>query len=247
MLGNLLRDNLFYFCKRHRPEVVVVYPDVILGGEEIRKSRDIQSLVRQRSGMYMAEQLPHPPVGSSIAEEGVVIQDDGLSAHTDGHLLGNMGEAPHETLFDLLEIMVPEDEIDLAVKLAEDIVPLPGAGEGEVPEVEDHPVRRNRLVPAAHQLTVHLLDVLEGTGTKLQDVLVIKVRIRSEPDVIGFECAVDIADALDQPGIMLWQGAASVAIVDNNLVPFLHNPFCLSILSNLSVYRRSWVSVPRNE
>ena len=85
-----------------------------------------------------------------------MVKDDGLATHTDGHLLCHMDETPHESLPYLFHVMVSQYEVDMAIQSAEYIVPLLGAAECEVPEVEHDSVRRNGLVPPSDQFVIHL-------------------------------------------------------------------------------------------
>ena len=98
--------------------------------------------------MDVAEELPDVPIGATVAEEWVVVQDDSLSANAYGHLLGNHFEVAHKGLADALHIVVPQDEVLAAGKVAEDVVPEPGAAVGKVSQVEHDAVFRHRFPPA---------------------------------------------------------------------------------------------------
>lgn len=173
-------------------EVVVVNSDVVLPGEEVPQSRKVFPLVREGAGMDVAKKLPDIPIGSSVTEKGIVVENDGLASHADGHLLGNMDETPHEALLDLLHVVVPEDEVDFSIQTAKNIIPFPGASECEIPQVEDYAIRWNSLVPVPDQGVVHLGYILEGAGAKLQNILVVEVRVRSEPDLVRLKGAKTI-------------------------------------------------------
>lgn len=138
--------------------------------------------------MNMAEQLPDIPVGPAISQERIVVEHNGLTTNADGHLLGDMFETSHDSLLDLLHVVVPEDKVDPAVQPADDLVPLLGTAEGEVPEVEDEAVRRDGLVPAADKGFIHVRYVPERPGTVAEDVFVVKMCVGGEPDLTGFKC-----------------------------------------------------------
>ena len=165
-------------------EVVVVNSDIVLSGEEVLQPRKVLPLVREGAGVDVAEKLPDIPIGSSVTEKGIMVENDGLPPYTDCHLLGNLDETPHETLLDLFHVVVAEDEVYLAIEAAQDIVPFPGASECEIPQVEDYAIWRNSLVPVPDQGIVHLGYILERAGAKLQNILMVEVRVRSEPDLV---------------------------------------------------------------
>lgn len=137
--------------------------------------------------MYMTKKLPGIPVTPSVSKEWVVVKDDGLAADPDGHLLGDMDELSHEPALHELHVVVAEDEIDVAVELVQNVVPLLLATEAEIAEVEDGSVLRNGLVPATDEFGVHLLDGSERPLAEPDDVLVPKVCVRGEPHILGFK------------------------------------------------------------
>jgi len=175
------------FGKGDGTEVVVVHAHVVLQREEHIEARVIQTGVRGWAAMDVAEELPDIPVGAAVAEEGVVVEDDGLSAHADGHLLGDEFEAAHEALTDALHVMVAQDEVLAAGEGAEDVVPEPGAAEREIPQVEHDAVFRHRIPPAADELRIHFLHIAERSVAEANDILVPEMRVRREPDLLRGE------------------------------------------------------------
>ena len=189
----------FYFrldlLERDRSEVVVVNSYVVLSGEEMNQAGEVLAaagitvlpLSGKRSRVDVAEELPDIPVSAAIGQEGVMVEDDALPTHSDGHLLGNICEALHEALLDVLHVMVPQDEIDPSVEPAQDVIPFMRVPEGEVAQVEHHAILRNGLVPVLHEDVVHLGDIPEGTVAVAKDVLMEEMRVGSEPDIVRFE------------------------------------------------------------
>lgn len=193
-------NNPFNFFKGNRPEIIVVYPYIVLVREEHAKPRKVLPSVLlpvhafpgERPGVDVSEKLPHIPIGPAIGEERVVIEDDALATDADGHLLGDMLETVHETLLHLFHVVVPEDEVNLTIQSTEDVVPFLGAAEREIPKVEDDPVRRDGRVPVLHKGAIHLRDVPEGPGTKPEDILMVEVGVRGEPDPLRLEDPQDV-------------------------------------------------------
>ena len=192
----MILDFHLHLGERHRAEVVVVHPDIVLAGVEHREPRMVKARAGERPGVDVAEELPDVAVGPAIGEEGGMVENDALASHADGHLLGDMGKTLHEALPDLLHVVVPEDKVNLSIQSAEDVVPFPGAAEREIPEMEDKPVFGNGFVPVLHQGIIHLRDVLEGPGTEPEDVLMVEVGIRGEPDSVRLESPQDVFNGL---------------------------------------------------
>ena len=134
--------------------------------------------------MDVTEELPDVSIRAAIAEEGIVVQDDSLSAHADGHLLGDEFEVTHEALPDALHVVVAQNEVFAAGEGAENIVPEPGAAVSEVPQVEYDAVLRHRFPPAADKLCVHLFGIPKRTVAEADDVLVPKVGVGREPYLV---------------------------------------------------------------
>ena len=108
-------DDCFQFIERYRLEVIVVYAHIVLGREEHAQSGDVLSCLTSWSGVNVTEQLPCTIVGSAIAEEGIVIQDDLLTIYADAHLLGYIFEPVHKTLLCIFYIVVPEYQVNLPI------------------------------------------------------------------------------------------------------------------------------------
>ena len=113
-------------------EVVVVHAHVVLQRKEHIEAGVIQSCMRGWTAVDVAKELPNVPVGTAVAEEGIVVQDDSLPTYADRHLLGDHLEVAHEALSDALHIMVAQDEVLAAGKGAEDVIPEPGTAMREI-------------------------------------------------------------------------------------------------------------------
>lgn len=137
--------------------------------------------------MHVPEELPYVPIGSAVAEEWIVVQYNSLPSHADSHLLADCLEVVHKALVDTFHIMVAEDEILAAGEGAEDVVPESGTAVRKVAQVEYDSVFRYRIPPAADELSVHLLNIIEWPITESDDVLVPEVSIRGKPNQIWRE------------------------------------------------------------
>ena len=147
----------------------------------------VQAGMRQRAAVYMAEELPYVPVRAAVAEEGVVVQDNALSAHTDGHLLGHELEALYEALLDVLHVMVPENEVNLPVESVHDVIPIARMPHAEISKVKHDTILRNGLVPSADEFFIRFSGIRKGPAAETDDVLMAEMRVGCEPDVIRFE------------------------------------------------------------
>ena len=147
----------------------------------------VQSGMADGTAMNVAEELPDIPIGTAVTEEWIVVEDDGLSTHADGHLLGDMFEFTHVPLAETFHVVVAKDEVFVAGECTQDVVPEARTAVSEVSKVENNTVARDGLPPAFDELGVHLLRVFERTIAEADDVLVTEVGVRCEPDVIGLE------------------------------------------------------------
>ena len=185
--GHLGLNLVLDLGKGDGTEVVVVHAHVVLERKEHPQARVVQAGVAGGTAMNVAEELPDVPIGAAVAEEGVVVEDDSLASHADGHLLGDEFELAHIALPEAFHIMIAEDEVLAAGEGAEDVVPEARTAVSEVPQMEDDAVLRDGLPPAANQFGIHLLRVLERTVAITYDVLVAEMGVGSEPDVFGVE------------------------------------------------------------
>ncbi len=104
-----------YLIERQGCEVIVVYPDIKLCREEVLKASGVNPGVRW-AGMNMTEQLPYIVMIAAIkAQIREVIQIDFLFADLNAHRHCNVLEPVYESLPDILEVMITENEIDSAV------------------------------------------------------------------------------------------------------------------------------------
>ena len=147
----------------------------------------VQARVAGRAAVDVPEELPDVAVRAAIAEEGVVVQDDGLPANADGHLLGDQLESAHIALAESLYVVVAQDEVLAAGEGAEDVVPKAGVAVCKVPEVEDDAVLRYGFLPATDELGIHLLRVSERAVAVADDALVAEVGVGGEKHLVRFE------------------------------------------------------------
>ena len=84
-----------------------------------------------------------------------------LFANLNAHRHCNVLEPIYESLSDILEVMITENEVDSAVQTVEKLIPLFSSTETEVSEMEDYIIRPNHIVPVGDDGFVHLIDSLE--------------------------------------------------------------------------------------
>lgn len=140
--------------------------------------------------MDMTKQLPHVVMIASFKVQiGKVVQIDFLFADLNAHRHCNVLEPIYESLSDILEVMITENEVDSAVQTVEKLIPLFSSTETEVSEMEDYIIRPNHIVPVSDDGFVHLIDSLERTIAILQYVGVIEMGVGSEeqPVTVKFE------------------------------------------------------------
>ena len=140
--------------------------------------------------MDMTKQLPHVVMIASFkAQIGKVVQINFLFADLNAHRHCNVLEPIYESLSDILEVMITENEVDSAVQTVEKLIPLFSSTETEVSEMEDYIIRPNHIVPVSDDGFVHLIDSLERTIAILQYVGVIEMGVGSEeqPVTVKFE------------------------------------------------------------
>lgn len=89
-LLNLFLDDSPDLVIRDGREVIVIHADVILSREEHGETGKVETtalfISSRWTGVDMPEELPVTIVGSTIAEERVVVQPDLLVPHLDAHL-----------------------------------------------------------------------------------------------------------------------------------------------------------------
>ena len=175
------------FCKGDGPEVVVVNAYIVLEREEHPETRMVQTGVAPGPAVNVPEELPDIPVRASVAEEGVVVQNDSLTAHADGHLLGDVLEAPHVALTEAFHVVVAQYKVFAAGEGAEDVVPEARTAVSEVPKVKDSAVFGYGCPPAADELGIHLLCVPKRPVAEADDVFMAEVGVGGEPDATGLE------------------------------------------------------------
>lgn len=89
--------------------------------------------------MNVSEELPHVIVIAPIkAEIGKVVQVDFLLPDLNAHRHCNVLEPIYESLPDILEVMITENEVDSAVQAVKNLIPFIRTTEAEVTEMESH-------------------------------------------------------------------------------------------------------------
>ena len=175
----MLYYYLTHLLIRNGLETIVVHSHVILRGIQILESSGIYPRIAL-PGVYMAKQLPHILVAAFEAEEGIVAKIDFPLAYLYAHLHGHVLEPSEESLADVLQVVVAEDEIYPAVQPVKKPCPLSRTSQTEVAEMEDSVVLSDRLVPIGDYRLVHLIDIPERTVAKPDDVCMVEMRVGRE-------------------------------------------------------------------
>ena len=140
--------------------------------------------------MNVSEELPHVSVITSIkAQVREVVQVDFLLADLNAHRHCNVLKPIYESLSDILEVMITENEIDSAIQTVENLIPLSSSTETKVSEMEDYIIRPNHVVPVSDDGFVHLIDSLERTIAILQYVGMIEMGVggKEQPVTVKLE------------------------------------------------------------
>lgn len=140
--------------------------------------------------MHMAEQLPYIVMIATIkAQIRKVIQVDFLLAYLYAHRHCDVFKSIYEALTDILEVVIAENKIDLAVETVKNLIPFISSTKTEVSEMEDYIIRPNHIVPVSDDGFVHLIDSLERAIAILQYVGVIEMGVGSkeQPVIVKLE------------------------------------------------------------
>lgn len=141
--------------------------------------------------MNVSEELPHVSVITSIkAQVREVVQVDFLLADLNAHRHCNVLKPIYESLSDILEVMITENEVDSAIQTVENLIPLSSSTETKVSEMEDYIIRPNHVVPVSDDGFVHLIDSLERTIAILQYVGVIEMGVGSKEQPVTIKLVV---------------------------------------------------------
>lgn len=131
--------------------------------------------------MDVTKQLPYVVMITSLKTQiGKVVQVDFLSADLYAHRHCDVFKPIYESLSDILEVMITENEIDSAIQTIYNLIPFIGSTETEVTEMEYDIIRANHIVPVGDYGFIHLTDCLERTIAILQYVGVIEMGVGSE-------------------------------------------------------------------
>lgn len=114
-LFELLFNLAFHFIPAYRPVIIVVHSDVILSRQHVLQPQIVSSC--RTASVYVPKQLPHSPIGASIAEERIMVEQHGLFAiNVDAHLMRDGPEILGQRIPPVAKIMVAYDEDNLAIQ-----------------------------------------------------------------------------------------------------------------------------------
>lgn len=112
----------------------------------------------------MSEQLPDVVVIASLkAEIGKVIQVDFLFPYLYAYRHCDVFKPVYESLPDVLEVVIAENEIDSSVETVKNPVPLIGVSKTEVAEMKHYIIRADYIVPVRYDCLVHIMSVTKRT------------------------------------------------------------------------------------
>ena len=122
-----------------------------------------------------------------------MIQDNLLSIYADAHLLGYVFKPVHESLLCILQVMIPEYKVDLPAKAVIGRHPLPPTSKGEIAQMEDRTVLRDRFIPIPDQCLIHLFYRLKGTVAEFDNPFVEKMCVRCKEQILSRELVLEKA------------------------------------------------------
>ena len=82
------------------------------------------------------------------------------------------------SLFEILDIVVPDDEIDFPIQSVQYICPFRRATQTEIAQVKDNIIHSYYMIPVRYKGFVHLIHILERTTAKIDDVSMVEVSVR---------------------------------------------------------------------
>ena len=191
-LSDLLLNFRLHLVEGDGMIVVVVHANIVLTRKQILQTRVVQPGIGPGTGMHMPEELPYIPVCTPIGQKGIVIENERLPCHAYAHLLRDVFKTPHITLTDAFHIMVAQNEEYLSVQAIENIIPLLAPAKTEITQVKYDAVDRDSLVPSAYQFLIHLRYARERAVAETENVLVMEMRVRGEPNFIRMKLAFQI-------------------------------------------------------
>lgn len=139
--------------------------------------------------MDMTEQLPDVVIISTIeAQIREMAQIEPLLSYLYAHRHGDMFKPVNETLPDIFQVMIPKDEVYLAIEPIKNAIPLVCTAETEVSEMKHYIIRPYNIVPISYDCLVHVMDVAEWTLAVVDYIRMVEVGIRCEeyPTCIKF-------------------------------------------------------------
>ena len=129
------------------------------------------------SRVHMAEQLPHFAMRVTVAQEGMVIQEDGLVVNDDIQLKCDLLEAFKHFGSQVIDVVVTHNQHNPSVELVKETVPHFCSAKGEVAQVEHQVILADYTVPVLDERLVHLFNIAEGTIAVAQDGCVAEVGV----------------------------------------------------------------------
>lgn len=126
----------------------------------------------------MPEQLPHVVVIATLkAQIGKMTQVDFLLPYLYAHRHCDVFKPVYETVSDVLEVMIAENEIDSAVETVKNPVPIVGTAKAEVAEMKHYIIRADYIVPVRYDCLVHFVNVTERTLAVVDYIRMVEVSI----------------------------------------------------------------------
>ena len=129
------------------------------------------------SRVHMAEQLPHFAMSVTVAQEGMVIEEDGLIVNDDVQLKCDLLEAFKHFGSQVIDVVVAHNQHNSTVELVKEAVPHFSTAKSEVSQVEHQVILADDTVPVLDERLVHLFNIAEGTVAVAQDGSVVEVGV----------------------------------------------------------------------
>lgn len=150
----------------------------------------IYSGVRGTS-VNVSEQLPDIILVPSLKTQvGIVTEVDFLFPNLYTHCHCNVFKAFDKALPDVFEIVITENQINPAVELIKNLIPLFCASKAKVSKVEHSIVFTDNTIPVVYHRLVHLISAFERTLTILDDIGMIEMGIRCKKHLIPVKFVV---------------------------------------------------------
>ena len=113
-----------------------------------------------------------------------------LLPNLDVHLHCDMLKSAIISLSQILDIVVPDNQIYLAVEPIKDICPLCGATQTKVAKMKDYIVRTDYAIPVGYECFIHNLHTLKWPTTEVDNIGVVEVSVGCKEHPISIKFVI---------------------------------------------------------